>query len=149
MLKMQATRTRFGDMRQAVKKTVKQSNLEIGVAIAGQAKALAPVDEGQLRNSLSASSLTETRLLNDSSGEQAQALDTSGLSGDDVFTGSNSDHAIFPEYGTIKMVAQPFLRPSVEMVVDRKTPADIFSKYSAKEMEEELKKRKEEKWTST
>ena len=49
------------------------------------------------------------------------------------------------EYGTIKAVAQPFLRPSAELIIDRKTPADVVAKYCNEQMEKELKKRKEER----
>jgi len=111
----------------------------IGAAIASQAKLLAPVDLGQLRNSLSASNL---RVLNNMAGEKADALDTQGLKDDEVYAGSNSDHAIFQEYGTIKQPAQPFLRPAMESVIMRKEPAEIYEKYGREAMDREFKGRK-------
>ena len=142
MIKMTAERLKYGDPKKAVKAGVTVSNLSIGVAIASQAKLLAPVDLGQLRNSLSASNLRETKLLNNMSGEKAEALDTQGLKDDEVYAGSNSDHAIFQEYGTVKQPAQPYLRPAMEAVVQRKTPAEIFEKYGREAMDRELKRRK-------
>ena len=151
MMKMTEKRLKYGDPKKAVKLALNPSSLNIGVAIASQAKLLAPVDHGQLRNSLSASTLKETKLLNDgrfspktSPMEYAEELDTQGLKENEAYVGSNSDHAIHLEYGTIKMVAQPFLRPSAELIIDRKTPADVVAKYCNEEMEKELKKRKEE-----
>jgi HK97 gp10 family phage protein len=142
MMKSSFTRKSFGDPRKAVDKAIGKSSLEFGVAIAAQAKLLAPVDEGQLRNSLSASNLRETKLLNNSKGEKAEKLDTQGLKGDQVYVGSNSDHNIYVEYGTIKMVAQPYLRPSVELLINNMAIEDIYKKFGAEAMEEELRQRK-------
>lgn len=137
------TRIKNGNVSDAILKTVKNSNLELGVQIASQAKALAPVDFGQLRNSISASSLSETKLLNDSNGERAEALEITGLKDGEVYVGSNSDHTIFQEYGTIRQPAQPFLRPSAELKAQGANMADIVKKYNRTAMEAELKKRKE------
>ena len=142
MIKFEAKRTKYGDVKSAVADGKAISNLMIGAAIASQAKLLAPVDYGQLRNSLSASNLKETKLLNNMAGEKADALDTQGLKDDEVYAGSNSDHAIFQEYGTVKQPAQPYLRPAMEAIVLRKEPAEIFAKYGREAMDRELKRRK-------
>ena len=142
MIKVNAQRIKYGNVKTAVANGKEISNLMIGAAIASQAKLLAPVDYGQLRNSLSASNLRETKLLNNMEGEKADALDTQGLKDDEVYVGSNSDHAIFQEYGTVKQPAQPYLRPAMEAVVQRKTPAEIFAKYGREAMDRELKRRK-------
>ncbi len=142
-MKIEVTHTKT-NIKEVIKNVTKLSNLEIGVAIASQAKTLAPVDQGQLRNSLSATSLRgENKLLNDHQGEQAEPLDRSGLKNDEVYVGSNSDHAIFQEFGTIKAVAQPFLRPAEEIITQGSRPADIYAKFSREQMEKELKERKE------
>jgi hypothetical protein len=93
---------------------------------------------------LSASNLRETKLLNNMEGEKAEALDTQGLKDDEVYVGSNSDHAIAQEYGVgdKRTIAQPFLRPAMEAVVQRKTPAEIFAKYGREAMDRELKRRR-------
>ncbi len=142
MIKVNAQRTKYGNMKTAVANGKEISNLMIGAAIASQAKLLAPVDYGQLRNSLSASNTSRTEMLNNMAGEKAEALDTQGLKDDEVYVGSNSDHAIFQEYGTVKQPAQPYLRPAMEAVVQRKTPAEIFEKYGREAMDRELKGRK-------
>ena len=142
MMKMTETRLKYGNPKDAVDNSVRMSNMQIGVAIASQAKLLAPVDMGQLRNSLSAISFDEMELLNDSDGEKAKQLSTLGLKEGEVYAGSNSDHATFQEYGTVKQPAQPFLRPSVELVVQHKKPAEIVEKYGRQAMEKEFKGRK-------
>ena len=140
MIKVNAKRTKYGNVKSAVADGKAISNLMIGAAIASQAKLLAPVDYGQLRNSLSASNTSRTELLNNMPGEKADALDTQGLKDDEVYAGSNSDHAIFQEYGTVKQPAQPYLRPAMEAIVQRKDPAEIFAKYGREAMERELKR---------
>ena len=144
MIKVNVQRTKHGNVKTAVANGKEISNLMIGAAIASQAKLLAPVDYGQLRNSLSASNLRETKLLNNMEGEKADALDTQGLKDDEVYVGSNSDHAVAQEYGVgdKRTIAQPFLRPAMEAVVQRKTPAEIFEKYGREAMDRELKRRK-------
>ncbi len=142
MIKVNAKRIKHGNIKTAVANGKEISNLMIGAAIASQAKLLAPVDMGQLRNSLSASNTSRTEMLNNMSGEKAEALDTQGLKDDETYVGSNSDHAIFQEYGTVKQPAQPYLRPAMEAVVQRKTPAEIFEKYGREAMDRELKGRK-------
>lgn len=142
MIKVNAQRTKYGNVKTAVANGKGISNLMIGAAIASQAKLLAPVDYGQLRNSLSASNTSRTEMLNNMDGEKADALDTQGLKDDETYVGSNSDHAIFQEYGTVKQPAQPFLRPAMEAIVQRKEPAEIFAKYGREAMDRELKGRK-------
>ncbi len=140
MIKVNAQRTKYGNVKTAVADGKAISNLMIGAAIASQAKLLAPVDYGQLRNSLSASNTSRTELLNNMAGEKAEALETQGLKDDETYVGSNSDHAIFQEYGTVKQPAQPYLRPAMEAIVQRKEPAEIFAKYGREAMERELKR---------
>lgn len=139
MMKVDVKRTKYGNVKSAVADGKAISNLMIGAAIASQAKLLAPVDYGQLRNSLSASNTSKTELLNNMAGEKAEALDTQGLKDDEVYAGSNSDHATFQEYGTVRQPAQPYLRPAMEAIVQRKEPAEIFAKYGREAMERELK----------
>ena len=63
MIKVNAQRTKYGNVKTAVANGKEISNLMIGAAIASQAKLLAPVDMGQLRNSLSASNTSRTEML--------------------------------------------------------------------------------------
>ena len=142
MIKVNVQRTKYGNVKTAVANGREISNLMIGAAIASQAKLLAPVDYGQLRNSLSASNTSRTEMLNNMAGEKAEALETQGLKDDETYVGSNSDHAIFQEYGTVKQPAQPYLRPAMEAIVQRKEPAEIFAKYGREAMDRELKGRK-------
>ena len=65
-----------------------------GLAIAGEAAKLAPVDTAALRNSI---------------------LSESQMTGDMAFTVQDGvEYGVFQEFGTSKMAAQPFLLPAVE-----------------------------------
>ena len=144
------TKITNGSITDAVKRSVKSCNIALGAQIASKAKVLVPVDYGQLRNSVSVSSLDQSFLLNDNQnsrikhvGEnQASKLEITGLKGSDVYVGTNSDHALFQEYGTVKQPAQPFLRPAMEEKANGSNAASILEKYSRENMEAELKKRK-------
>lgn len=133
------------NIKEVVQGLLNPVSLEIGARIASQAKLLAPVDEGQLRNSLSVSTKYKTKLLNDGPGEKAPRLSKEGLNDYEAYVGSNSDHAIFQEFGTIKAVAQPFLRPAEELITQGGEPAEVMQKYSREAMEKELELRKEER----
>lgn len=65
---------------------------ECGMIAEGYAKELAPVDTGNLRNSIS------------------HTVDDSGYS---AYIGSNISYAAFQELGTVKMKAHPFLKPAI------------------------------------
>ena len=62
---------------------------KIGLTAEGYAKSNAPVDTGRLRNSI-----------------------THEVDGQEVYIGSNVEYAIYVEMGTVKMKAQPFLKPA-------------------------------------
>lgn len=122
------------DAKKAVAEAMKNSTFALGMSIAAQAKLLAPVDQGQLRNSISVVSHEKEALLNDRQGERAPSLNKTALGERDVYVGSNVDHAIFQEYGTVKQPAQPFLRPARELI-DGGDVAEIMKKYSREAME--------------
>lgn len=70
--------------------------IECGLAIEAQAKALAPVDTGRLRDSITTQQFT-----------------------DYVLVGTNVEYAPYVEYGSSRSVAQPYLRPAVDIVSGR------------------------------
>jgi HK97 gp10 family phage protein len=90
---MMATKLKwFGDkaiqgMEQAVSLALEASAL----LVEGQAKALAPVDTGNLRNSI-----------------------THEVEGQEAKVGTNVEYAPFVELGTSKQAAQPYLNPALE-----------------------------------
>src|SRR3546814_13925652 len=82
-------------------------------SIAKMARAIAPVDEGNLRESIDVS----TRLA------RSQAGDKGALAPVEMYVGPGQHpQAITQEFGTIKEAAQPFMRPAWDAQrVDRKS----------------------------
>lgn len=111
----------------AIKAGVESGNkgiLKSCVITTAQAKLLCPVDEGQLRNSISYSAPNKngneiTGGLNDASGEQAEKPIEVKAKNGVGYVGSNVDHMTYIEFGTVNMAAQPTLRPAVELTFGR------------------------------
>jgi len=135
-----ASRKRNGDPIKASNEARAKANLEVGKAIAAQAKLFAPVDYGQLRNSISAANLKTSVLLNINPGKRGNPLSTQGLKGDEVYVGANVEHAAPQEYGTNKTHAQPYLRPAADVVTGGATAAEIIKKLGRESMDRELKR---------
>jgi len=114
-----------------------------------QAKSLAPVDKGQLRNSLMWQVEDKKDGFNDGNGEpapSAQKLKYNENNRGGRITGiqgTNSDHW-YPEFGTRYQAAQPFERPAKEIVLDGGKAIEIAKKYSKEQMAIEFTKRKKE-----
>lgn len=90
---------------------VQKALVKAGVIVERQASALAPVDLGRLRGSITYATAKER------SNVDAPASLTDGVSAPTdkwtVHIGTNVDYAPHVEYGTRRMSAQPFLRPAL------------------------------------
>jgi HK97 gp10 family phage protein len=86
------------------------------INVTSQAKSLAPVDKGQLRGSI---------MYKAGTGEEGGLTEGQALTGKvdkgSIIVGSAVEHAVYQEYGTRKMAAQPFLRPAVAIVTAGQT----------------------------
>lgn len=124
----------------------KRSVLELGIKTATQGKALCPVEYGELRNTIMVKTKETEKGFNDKSGEPAPENHKINLNPNDSinktegYVGTNSDHW-YPEFGTRYQVAQPFMRPAKEIVMDGGKAAAIAAKYSRAEMELDYWKR--------
>lgn len=120
---------------------INQSIQATCAAIAGQAVALCPVDLGQLRNSIMWKTEDNAGGFNDNAKESAPENQKLTLTpkAEEGYVGTNSDHWII-EFGTVKQVAKPFLRPAGEWAKGGSTAA-ICAKYCREAMEKEMKMR--------
>jgi HK97 gp10 family phage protein len=110
--------------------------LESAIYVSNQAKTLAPVDLGQLRNSVMYKTGTKQKGgFNNSSGEQAELEIQVEPKKDEAFVGSNLDYATYQEFGTRTMNAQPFLRPAVQ-TLNLSDIAPIYRKEMTKALRE-------------
>lgn len=119
----------------AIKGATEKMLLEVGIRLSNQAKLLAPVKYGQLRNSISVATKDITGInLNNQQGEKAPPLKSEGLKDREVYVGSNVEHAVYMEYGTKRTHARPFLAPAKEIVINGATGEEIMKKYNIEEM---------------
>lgn len=122
-------------VKQAIRGASEKMVLEMAIRLANQAKLLAPVDLGQLRNSISVATKNQTGIeLNKHAGEKAPPLEQAGLKEAEAYVGSNVEHATHQEYGTMYQPAQPFLRPAKELVLDGATAEQVMKKWNAEAM---------------
>lgn len=98
---------KYGNIQKGVIDGQKNVVTKICAKVAAQAKALAPVDTGNLRGSI---------------GYEIQGQNTSEPpiqekpKQNEGYVGSYINYALYQEYGTRKMAAQPYLRPAIEIV---------------------------------
>jgi len=91
------------------KRFISSSLFEIGLAVESQAKSLAPIDSGMLKNSISTQSKTE-------GSNTGEGIIKKPVDENIVLVGTAVEYAPYQEYGTKTMDAQPFLRPALDMV---------------------------------
>lgn len=115
-----------------------------------QAKALTPIDYGQLRNSIMYKVEKKQGGFNNSNGEQAPEDQKISVKNESKkfkivgIVGTNSDHW-YPEFGTRYQIAQPFLRPAVDIEVRGASGTETMKKYGKEQMAIEFAKRKTER----
>lgn len=137
--------TKYGDPLKGSQMTIDQGNIEVCAKIVAQAKTLAPVAQkfgGTLRNSYMYKVNTiegeKEGLFNNQHGEKAKKKVEYKPKKNEGVVGSNVDYAAYQEFGTRKMVAQPHLRPAVDIVMGRsaksvlKDVADLQMKQALK-----------------
>lgn len=84
------------DWKKRIEKVGFRGVIECGLAIEAQAKDFTTVDTGRLRDSIS-----------------------TAVGRDEVIVGTNVEYAPYVEYGTSRNMAQPYLRPAVDLVAGR------------------------------
>jgi len=99
------------------KKAVGQSIFGVGLIVEGQAKALAPIDTGQLAGSIT----TQSRVKGTDVESPALEIDKIGKPQEELeaWVGTAVMHGTWMEFGTSKTNAQPFLRPALALAEGR------------------------------
>lgn len=106
----------FGNVPKFIEEGNELAILEVLINVTARAKENAPVDLGELRNSIMYRKFKEQGGFNEGSGAKAgRAISPKPKPGTGV-VGSAVAHAIYNEFGTRKLAAQPFLRPAVAAV---------------------------------
>lgn len=140
--------------KKGAKETAKGSILKTCEKVVAYAKALCPIDFGQLANSISYTTVNKNGGFNDGtvSGTNNKGAGTGDLQAPDNhkltlipnnetgYAGTNSDHW-YTEFGTRYMAAQPFLRPSKE-IAQGAALKRIVKLFGQAAMQKEFRKRK-------
>lgn len=145
MIKTEIKVIKNGDVRKGVESGTLKGLLESGVEIAGQATELAPFKTGVLRNSIMFITKTAEGGFNTEPGEKAtpsQKIPEPEES-NAVLVGSNTHYASHLEFGTVKMAAQPYLRPAIDSYKGL-TGGEIMTRWGRIQMEKEFRRRKKE-----
>lgn len=94
-------------------RVISESVFEIALVVEGQAKLLAPVDLGRLRGSITVQ-MRDRGTEPDGPVEQGDVIQKP-TDENVAFVGTAVDYAEFQEFGTVKMNAQPYLRPALDI----------------------------------
>ena len=101
------------DWKKRVEKVGFRGVIECGLAISAQAKALSPYITNRLRDSIT----VQWRGGGTAPDAAAKAGDTIGTpEAGTVAVGTNVEYAPYVEYGTSRSMAQPYLRPAIDLV---------------------------------
>ena len=126
----------YGNPLEGSEKSVENANLELVMRVAAQAKALAPVDLGQLKGSIM------WKVPGKDGGHEEGPVVSAEPDEGDGLVGSATEYAAYQEFGTRKMAAQPYLRPAVTLEVLGPNGANVMKEESIKAMTAALNKGK-------
>lgn len=150
MKAVQVTYNEFA--KDGAREGVRAAIVQTMVRIHGEAVVNAPVDLGQLKNSLmwrkgwtsDVFNFPKEGGFNEAGGKQATRKLDDTVSGDEGIVGTNVEHGVYQEFGTRYMPAQPFLRVAADAVKGA-TASEIADKWGREAMEREFKRRKVKK----
>lgn len=130
---------KYGNVLLGIMAGTQKGVLKSVIAGASQAKALATEDTGELRNSIGytaeVSGQEKSGGYNNSGKQKTNTFLESKGSGLEGYYGTALEYAPYIEDGTRRMVAQPFLTPSADIISGSRTAQEI-----KKEMNDEMKK---------
>lgn len=105
----------------------------IAIKVTSQAKDLAPVDKGLLRNSLMWKTSQASGLL-----EEGAPIDDTVSADNEALVGSSVEYAVYQEFGTRFMAPKPFLRPAAALIGGAAV-ADIVKKIADEQLKGTLR----------
>lgn len=122
-----------------VKLGTEQAVLETAINVTAQAKDLAPVDTANLKGSIMWQSANQQGGYGEGSSTESNKL-TSPIPKGGAIVGTACEYAVYQEYGTRKMFAQPYLRPAVDIVARGSTLDNAMKSAMEQSVAKELKK---------
>jgi HK97 gp10 family phage protein len=125
---------RFGNVPEAVREGSEKAILELVTRVTAQAKALAPVDTGQLRGSIMGR--VEKRDVGHQEGKRISERAREG----EGYVGTAELHGIYQEFGTRNTRAQPHLRPAIEIEANGAKAKEVVKKFEIENVNREVRK---------
>jgi HK97 gp10 family phage protein len=119
---------KYGDAEKGADEGTIEAILTTCIMVTSEAKSLAPVDMGLLRNSIMYK--TGAKSGGNSDGREL-TVEPKVYEG---YVGSNTEYATYQEFGTFKMEAQPYLRPAVINTLSSSDYSKLVSKILNDEM---------------
>lgn len=120
---------KFGNVEKAIDEGNELAILELVTKVSALSTALAPIDQGQLRNSIMGRTKDTDVGFNDGPKDPAPRKIAEMAKDGEGYVGSAVLHAIYNEFGTRKMPAQPFLRPAINSVANGNNVKREVSKF--------------------
>lgn len=99
--------------------TIEQSLLKMAIAIQSQAVLLVPVDQGRLKGSIFIKSKNFIKGNEDSNKALSEDIIENVTDPLTYHIGTNVRYAQYQEFGSIRNRAQPFLRPSMDLIASK------------------------------
>lgn len=131
--------TKFGNVSKAIQEGNQAALASLVARVSAQAKSFAPVDLGQLRNSIMGRVKQHDFNLNNSGGESAPAITPRAREGEG-YVGSNTLYSVYQEFGTRRTNAQPYLRPAIAIEANGMKVAAAVKKYENESVQREVRK---------
>lgn len=132
---MSVEKITYIDARKGALAGIEKGNLEIVLRVTAQAKSLAPVDFGVLKNSIMWRTYNQEG--GNSEGPTLISQPGSKLS---ALVGTAVEYGIYQEFGTRRMKPQPFLRPAVAIEAEGQSASNVLKKIQAEQMRGPLAK---------
>lgn len=120
---------------------LKKVILETAVKVYANAVSLSPFDTGALRNSIMWRTSEDEGGFNEQGGARAEKRLNTQPDGVEAVVGTSLDYAVYQEFGTRRMAAQPYLRPAGDAVRGF-SAAEIGKKWGREAMRQEYARRR-------
>lgn len=131
---------KFGDVPKAIQEGNDRALLILVSRVTSFAKTKAPVKSGQLRNSIMGRVEKQDFGFNQSGKKPAPSEITEKARQGEGYVGSNILHAIYNEFGTRKMAAEPFLRLAIAVEANGAKAKEAVRKYQNEAVKEGMRK---------
>jgi len=123
----------YGNPLKGSKESVRNANIELLSRVTATAKSLCPVDTGFLKSSIM------WKVPGQDGGHQGGEVLDAEATKDGGLVGSAMEYAIYVEFGTRKMGAQPYLRPAILLEIYGPNGQNTMKEETIKAMAHSLK----------